>query len=244
MQENGRALESADPELKADRDIVLAAVQQWGCALQHAADELRADRKVVMAAIKQSGEALQYAADELRADRGVVTAAVEQRGVALQYAADELRADRKLLLEAMVNNEGDTEYDWDPGNLGESSGLDWALGFASSLMADRDFVLEAFQFAYAFRGLKAVLDTVLEYTAPELRADPEFLQMMVNEAEEVAGERNRENGSRNEWVPGCQSFALAVVAFQHAIGNRRLTAPLRWPPCSRLAGRCGTLRRS
>ena len=37
-------------------------------SLKHASVELRADREVVVAAVKQDGDALEYASEELRAD--------------------------------------------------------------------------------------------------------------------------------------------------------------------------------
>ena len=43
MQRNGRALEYAAKALKADREVVLAAVQQDGGALIYAAEALQAD---------------------------------------------------------------------------------------------------------------------------------------------------------------------------------------------------------
>ena len=45
----------AAAELQADRDVVLAAVQQDERALLYAAAELKADRDVVIAAVQQDG---------------------------------------------------------------------------------------------------------------------------------------------------------------------------------------------
>ena len=41
--------------MKADRDIVRAAVQRIGWALEHAAEEMKADRDIVLAVVKQDG---------------------------------------------------------------------------------------------------------------------------------------------------------------------------------------------
>eukprot|EP00971_Amphidinium_carterae_P216769 4303110-Amphidinium_carterae.1 len=62
---------------RADREIVLAAVKQYGSALQYAAEECRADRAIVLAAVKQYGSALRLAAEECKADRAIVLAAVQ-----------------------------------------------------------------------------------------------------------------------------------------------------------------------
>jgi len=88
-------------ELKKDREVVLAAVQQEGDALFYAAEELKKDLELVLAAVQQDGSALKYAAEGLKKDREVVLAAVQQDGGALQYAAGEVKRDRELVLAAM-----------------------------------------------------------------------------------------------------------------------------------------------
>ena len=40
--------------MKADREIVLAAVKQTGLALEHATEEMKADRDIVWEAVKPS----------------------------------------------------------------------------------------------------------------------------------------------------------------------------------------------
>ena len=57
--------------LKADKDVVIAAVEHCGRALRYASDTLRADKKVVIAAITNDGYALEYASKSLRSDSDV-----------------------------------------------------------------------------------------------------------------------------------------------------------------------------
>ena len=69
VKQNGYyALEHASKELRADREVVLAAVKEWGGALEYASEEVRGDREVVLAAVKRSGCALEYASEELKND--------------------------------------------------------------------------------------------------------------------------------------------------------------------------------
>ena len=82
--------------MKNDREVVLAAVAQYGRALQYAAAELKNDCEVVLAAVAQDGCALMWAAAELKNDREVVLAAVAQDGDALHYAPAKLRTDPLL----------------------------------------------------------------------------------------------------------------------------------------------------
>ena len=95
------SLESKELTLKAaDREFVLATVQQNGRALQYVAESLREDREFMLAAVQQDGTALAYAAESLRDDRQIVLAAVQQDGSALAYAAESLRADREIVVAA------------------------------------------------------------------------------------------------------------------------------------------------
>jgi len=70
------ALAVAPAIVKADKEVVLAAVRLWGLALEHADATLQADKGVVLAAVQNHGFALQYAATDLQADKEVVLAAV------------------------------------------------------------------------------------------------------------------------------------------------------------------------
>eukprot|EP01047_Picozoa_sp_COSAG01_P033389 COSAG01_NODE_2454_length_7673_cov_68.907314_2_plen_1063_part_00 len=87
--------------MRADQEVVLAAVTQNGNALKHASAELRADRKVVLAAMAQEGHALKHASAELRADEEFVRVAVAHDGRALQHASEELRSSKAIVLVAL-----------------------------------------------------------------------------------------------------------------------------------------------
>ena len=104
VTQDGHALGCASQELRADRDVVLTAVARNGHAFMYASPELRADRDVVLAAVALSRDALGYASRMLRADKEVVLAAVAQDGHALEYASDELRADKEVMLAAVAEN--------------------------------------------------------------------------------------------------------------------------------------------
>ena len=68
-------------ELRADREIVLAAVKQNGLALEHAAAELQANHEIVLAAMLQNTEAHQYASEEIRkSDRPIQLFAEQHSG--------------------------------------------------------------------------------------------------------------------------------------------------------------------
>ena len=81
---NPFVLSNTTEELKGDREIVMAAVSQFGPALKYATEELKGDHEIVMAAVSKQGMALEYATEELKGDRDIVLAAVSNNGLALR----------------------------------------------------------------------------------------------------------------------------------------------------------------
>jgi hypothetical protein len=62
-------------------------VAQYGGALEHASAQLKNDKEVVLAAVEENGDALEYASEELQNDKEVVLMAVAQDGDALEYSS-------------------------------------------------------------------------------------------------------------------------------------------------------------
>ena len=179
VKQYGVALRDAGERLKADRQIVLAAVDKRGMALRYATKRLKVDLEVVLVAVKQNGHALQYATKPLKANREVVLAAVDQNGMALRYAAEPLRADREVVLAAVKLNGLALEHAAEP------------------LKADREIVMAAVKqygmaLQYAAEPLKGdrgvVLAAVqkdhaaLRCTTVELRADVQVVLTAVKSA--------------------------------------------------------------
>ena len=81
-------------------------------ALQFASKELRADKEVVLAAVKggSDGWLLEYVSKELRADKELVLDAIGSYSPdALRFASKELRADKEVVLAALTC---DTDLNW------------------------------------------------------------------------------------------------------------------------------------
>mmetsp|Transcript_63368 Transcript_63368/g.117861 ORF Transcript_63368/g.117861 Transcript_63368/m.117861 type:complete len:232 (+) Transcript_63368:30-725(+) len=100
VQRDGSYLRFAT-QCRGDREIVLAAVRQYGWALQFADEECQNDREIVLAAVQMHWAALLFAAETQRGDREIVLTAVQENWRALQHAADRCRNDRDLVLIAM-----------------------------------------------------------------------------------------------------------------------------------------------
>jgi len=66
------------PQYMNDKELVLAAVKDYGLSLKHASPTLQADRQVVMAAVKNNGMAIDYASPALKKDKAIMKAAAAQ----------------------------------------------------------------------------------------------------------------------------------------------------------------------
>jgi hypothetical protein len=117
VSQYGKALYYASEELKEDREVVIAAVTQNGSALQWASDKLKeqkkAHKKVVLAAVTQNGDSLRYATQELQGDREVVLKAVTQNCLALHYVSEELKEDREVVLSAVTQNDKALQFTYE-----------------------------------------------------------------------------------------------------------------------------------
>mmetsp|Transcript_48053 Transcript_48053/g.96949 ORF Transcript_48053/g.96949 Transcript_48053/m.96949 type:complete len:311 (+) Transcript_48053:119-1051(+) len=150
LRRNVGALRYVDKTLLKDPEVILSAVRPTLTTLQlvvqYAARELWADRDFVVAAVQRNCSALPYASPELRADREVVRVACRGNPAEIRHAAVELLADRDFML-AVVEQDGN------------------ALRFAAdSLKADRGVVLAAMS-----QNRQA-----LNYASRELRLDQEM----------------------------------------------------------------------
>mmetsp|Transcript_89276 Transcript_89276/g.251242 ORF Transcript_89276/g.251242 Transcript_89276/m.251242 type:complete len:404 (-) Transcript_89276:69-1280(-) len=93
--------EVRDASLGLDqRGLCLLIVRQRGRALVYASEEIRADREVVVAAVQNDGFALKYASECLRGTRDVALSAIKQNGRALQFVAPPLGSQDPDLLHA------------------------------------------------------------------------------------------------------------------------------------------------
>jgi hypothetical protein len=102
VKKDGCVFTCASEELKNDREVVLAAVNQQGCALRYASNEFRNDREIVIAAVNRDGCALWHVSDELKNDREVVIAAVKKDGCAFECASEERKRDHHVLVYALA----------------------------------------------------------------------------------------------------------------------------------------------
>merc|ERR1719263_1327056 len=85
------ALQGVPDELRDDKEVVLAAVQQNGRALQHATLRHRNDKRMALEAVSQSGHAFQHATAKVRKDRATVLKALQRDPSSMMHTSEKLR---------------------------------------------------------------------------------------------------------------------------------------------------------
>ena len=91
-------LRYASEAIRADKDVVLAAVRRNGWSLEYASEELKADKDVVLVATINNSWSLTYASPALRADKEFVIELVKRAGeCALRYVDEALQNDADVL---------------------------------------------------------------------------------------------------------------------------------------------------
>lgn len=105
-------LRLALPSLRADKGLVLTAVENCPLAFQFASEDVKDDRAFALCAIERSksGAVLQFMPHELQNDHAVVEAAVTHEGMALQFASEGLRRNVAVVSAAVRNDCGAFDY--------------------------------------------------------------------------------------------------------------------------------------
>jgi hypothetical protein len=107
VKKSGDVLKCATGELRDDKEVVLAAINDDARAFEYASDALRADRDIVLQVVKANGNMLEYASNELRSDHEIVIEAMKENSSAIKYASDVLKKDSQIamVLIALLNEE-------------------------------------------------------------------------------------------------------------------------------------------
>ena len=110
VQQNGWALDELPAVLKADREVVLAAIEQDPSSIEFAAEELKGDLDIMLTVIASDPWQLEHASIEMRDNKDLIMKAVSINGNVLCYASSRLRGDKECLLRAVRRNGQSIEY--------------------------------------------------------------------------------------------------------------------------------------
>jgi len=95
-----------DWDIRTDRKCVIAVVRINGWVLKEVHKHLKADKEIVMAAVKTTGHHVLKYVDKKNAlwkDKDFVSEMIEVKGDVLSFASDELRDDDDMLFKAFIN---------------------------------------------------------------------------------------------------------------------------------------------
>jgi len=224
-----KCLRKAPASIRNDPEIVLKAIEgSHGQAIKYAGEEARADKEIMLTAIQHNATVYKYAMGELCTDFCFVASAVDHlkatsnwgpsevtvlrqwgcrnskqlyahppfvlavvaaSGFELQYASEPLRADREVVLAACSQ---------------EPSALRYA---AEELKADREFVLSVMQQQQMNQSvIPRLRQCLLGYVSRECRNDREIVQIAVQYCI-----KNLEHAS-SELQGDCEFIFLAMQA--------------------------------
>ena len=103
IQQEGKALQFANQKLRSDYDIVLCAIRNNGLALEFASEDLRNNQSIVLEACEQNGNALQFASESMKQDRKVITVALEQNMLSLVHVPMDVIENDDSLIQSIVS---------------------------------------------------------------------------------------------------------------------------------------------
>tara|TARA_B100000989_G_C19524076_1_gene465821 strand:- start:1512 stop:2954 length:1443 start_codon:yes stop_codon:yes gene_type:complete len=105
VENNPRTYEKLSDEQRNDEEILLAAMESkkggsFYTPFKFASDELKSNRNVVLKVLSYNGYSLEHVQDNLKKDKEIVLEAVKQTGYSLQYAEENFRQDREIVMYA------------------------------------------------------------------------------------------------------------------------------------------------
>jgi len=198
LEFNGTYLEHASDELKADKEIVMAALKSgYSLPYEHVSDALKTDRDFLLEIVSLDAYCLEFFSEELKQDEQIVLAAAKHFGdAALEFGADKFKTNKNIITEAVKSSGKALSF------LAENEKNDknlvitavkhhgYALQYApEQLQNDKDVVIAAITAVDQYSN-------TLQYASEELRNDKDVVITAVGHngaALQYASERLRDD---------------------------------------------------
>jgi hypothetical protein len=103
---NGTYLEHASDELKADKEVIMAALKSgYSLPYEHVSDALKTDRDFLLEIVSLDAYCLEFFSEELKQDEQIVLAAAKHFGdAALEFGADKFKTNKNIITEAVKSS--------------------------------------------------------------------------------------------------------------------------------------------
>jgi hypothetical protein len=213
---NGTYLQHASEELKADKEVIMAALKSgYSLPYEHVSDALKTDRDFLLEMVSLDAYCLEFFSEEFKQDEQIVLAAAKNFGdAALEFGAEKFKTNKNILTEVVKSSQDALSF------LAENEKNDknlvitavkhhgYALQYApEQLQNDKDVVIAAVRnygnaLEYASEQLRNDKDVVitavrtngdaLQYASEELQNDKDVaMAALINstEAFEYVSER-------------------------------------------------------
>jgi len=205
---NGTYLEHASDELKADKEVIMAALKSgYSLPYEHVSDALKTDRDFLLEIVSLDAYCLEFFSEELKQDEQIVLAAAKNFGdAALEFGAEKFKTNKNIITEAVKSSSKVLSF------LAENEKNDknlvitavdhngYALQYASEkLRNDKDVVITAvrnngYALQYASEELRNDKDVVitavrnngetLQFASKELQNDKDVaMAALINSTE-------------------------------------------------------------
>lgn len=272
VAQDWRRLRKASEAVRNDKDLVLAAIDRsHGEAIKFAGDQIRADREVMLAAMGHNGSLYKYANSSLGLDVDFMKAALQQapcrncplptwqwhtspaicmdktfmllmvarQGVALQYAGSELRDDEELVRAAMHAYPLAFQYA-SFALRGNRAFATYAVGVSlqnlfyvsEDLRSDRNFVLFCLPTYYMGQPQAVQVTTILKKLPETFASDREVVLRVLQalphwhrRAELMRASRDLHSDAELKEVAGLQLSRPAVRGYTDVEPVQHLPAP-------------------
>jgi hypothetical protein len=106
LEFNGTYLEHASDELKADKEVIMAALKSgYSLPYEHVSDALKTDRDFLLEIVSLDAYCLEFFSEELKQDEQIVLAAAKHFGdAALEFGADKFKTNKNIITEAVKSS--------------------------------------------------------------------------------------------------------------------------------------------
>lgn len=98
VSKNGMKLANVSKKLLNDKEVVLAAVRQYGCAVRHT--KFTSDIEVMTVAVEQDGTAFYYGTPSIRGNKDLALMALSKDKEMFKYILPDLQKDKDIRIAA------------------------------------------------------------------------------------------------------------------------------------------------
>ncbi len=189
---SGTSLAELDPIFRKDKDVVLAAVKQFGLELEYADESLKNDWEIALTSLESEGDSMYFISKELWDNEEFVNEALKKYGIFLSWASDRLRNDKSFVLKALKQCEIPV------------------IALGEKLLDDEDVFLKAFLSYHPERE-------DFQYASSNLKKNPKVVLGIVSTNPEIIHYADNSLFESEEFVKKCIELNPETADFNESL---------------------------